>query len=151
MIKYQTQNFKKEVSQKSGRLLGIDFGEKRIGLAVSDLSQMIASAYDTFENNNSVYEKIISVIEKENVAGVVVGYPLEMSGEIGKTAQKVNKFADILLSKTNENLPILLFDERLTSSFVEKELIKADLSRNKRKKVIDKLSAVIILQNYLDT
>lgn len=132
-------------------ILGIDYGSKRMGLAVSDLSCTIATSYKilyrrTIEADLAELKKIIA--EKE-IGAIVMGLPLQMNGAEGEIAAEVRKFAAIL--EGNFVLPILLWDERLSSSAVENFLIKeVDLSRKKRAKVLDASAAAYILQGALD-
>lgn len=132
-------------------VLGIDYGTKRMGLAVSDLSKLIASSYKilyrtAIEKDLLELKKIIN--EKE-IGAIVMGLPLQMNGEEGEIAAEVRKFAIIL--EENFNLPLLLWDERLSSSAVENFFIKeVDLSRKKRARVLDASAAAYILQGVLD-
>ncbi|MBQ8481309.1 MAG: Holliday junction resolvase RuvX [Alphaproteobacteria bacterium] len=132
-------------------LLGFDYGAKRIGLAVSDLMRGIATSYKILYR--SAWEKDLAeikktVIEKE-IGGFVFGLPLQMNGEEGEIAKEVRAFADKLTKEIP--LPVLFWDERLSSSAVERFLIdEIDLSRAKRKKVLDSSAAAYILQGALD-
>lgn len=132
-------------------VLGIDFGTKRMGLAVSDLSKLIASSYKILYR--TAIEKDLlelkKIIKEKEIGAIVMGLPLQMNGQEGNTAEEVHKFAIIL--EENFNLPLLLWDERLSSSAVEKFLIKeVDLSRKKRAKILDASAAAYILQGVLD-
>ena len=131
-------------------LLGIDPGEKNIGLAISDVSKTIATPLDVLTNVK--YKNLVNYIKniqhKNGLSGIVIGYPVNMDGTIGPKAQSSNSLADNLFKDIN--LPILLWDERLSTSAVEKMLIHADITRDKRKKNIDKLAASYILQGFLD-
>lgn len=131
-------------------LLGIDPGEKNIGLAISDVSKTIATPLDVLTNIK--YKNLVNYIKniqhKNGLSGIVIGYPVNMDGTIGPKAQSSNSLADNLFKDIN--LPILLWDERLSTSAVEKMLIHADITRDKRKKNIDKLAASYILQGFLD-
>lgn len=144
------KEFKQLLAPKTA-ILGIDFGTKRMGLAVSDLSRTIASSYkilyrQKFEKDISELKKIIA--EKE-IGAIVMGLPLQMNGEEGEIAAEVHKFAAVLTETFN--MPLLLWDERLSSSAMENFLIKeVDLSRKKRAKVLDASAAAYILQGALD-
>ena len=131
-------------------LLGIDPGTKNIGLAISDVSKTIATPLDVLTNVK--YKNLVNYIKniqhKNGLSGIVIGYPVNMDGTIGPKAQSSNSLADNLFKDIN--LPILLWDERLSTSAVEKMLIQADITRDKRKKNIDKLAASYILQGFLD-
>ena len=132
-------------------LLGLDFGEKTIGLALSDLTLIIASPYKTIKRtsiNKDIYE-LIDVIKELNIGGLVFGLPKMMSGLEGERAAKTRKFASRLQAKID--IPITFWDERFSSAAVERIMIQeADLSRKKRKKNIDKAAAAYILQGFLD-
>ena len=131
-------------------LLGIDPGTKNIGLAISDVSKTIATPLDVLTNVK--YKNLVNYIKniqhRNGLSGIVIGYPVNMDGTIGPKAQSSNSLADNLFKDIN--LPILLWDERLSTSAVEKMLINADITRDKRKKNIDKLAASYILQGFLD-
>ena len=131
-------------------LLGIDPGKKNIGLAISDVSKTIATPLDVLTNVK--YKNLVNYIRniqhKNGLSGIVIGYPVNMDGTIGPKAQSSNSLADNLFKDIN--LPILLWDERLSTSAIEKMLIQADITRDKRKKNIDKLAASYILQGFLD-
>lgn len=131
------------------RVLAIDYGDVRIGLAQSDLMQMIASPLDVIPNK-SVEEsaKIIAdIIANNDVETVVIGLPLNMDGTEGERAQVTRKFADILAQHTTAK--IVFQDERLSSVEAEDILIEANVRREKRKKIIDKVAACLILESYL--
>jgi len=133
------------------RILALDVGDKRIGVAISDELEISAHALTTITRNDLKKEirAIQELISEYNVEEIVVGMPVMMNGSVGIQAEKVGRFVDEL--KKDFRIPIKLFDERLSTRLIEKTLIAADMSREKRKKVIDKLSAVIILQDYLSS
>lgn len=132
-------------------LLGFDYGSKRLGVAVSDLMRSIATSYkiiyrSSWEKDLAEIQKIVA--EKE-ICGFVFGLPLQMNGQEGDIAKEVRAFAEKLQQEIP--LPILFWDERLSSSAVERFLIdEIDLSRAKRKKVLDSSAAAYILQGALD-
>jgi len=132
------------------RFLGIDLGEKRIGLSISDELGITAQGLPTISsiNEEENLKKINTVLEQYKVERIILGFPKNMNGTLGKQAEKVLSFAQKI--KENYQIPIELEDERLSTSKAEKMLIQADQSRKKRKKSIDKISAIIILQTYLD-
>lgn len=132
-----------------GRVLGIDFGMKRIGLARSDSRKIIASPLKTVLAGKTL-EATADLIMKEcgDVETIVLGLPLLLSGKDSETTTTVRKFATILEEKSG--LPLILWDERLTSKQVEKLLIEGNVRRKQRTKHIDTMSATLILQNYLD-
>lgn len=133
------------------RVLSLDIGDKRIGVAVSDELSVTAQGIKTIER--SEIEKDIrgieALIKEYGVEKLVIGLPKNMDGTIGPQGEKVLRFVDKLTKKVE--IPITLWDERLTSISAERILIQADLSRQKRKKIIDKVAATLILQNYLDS
>ena len=128
------------------RILSIDYGDVRIGLAISDESQTIAKPYKTLENKGKrfVLKEIMKICEGDNVSEIVMGKPLMLSGKEGIQVEKVNRFIDFL--KDSINVKIVLEDERLTTVEAEKLLDEKDIS-NKIDK--DQMSAYYILQNYL--
>ena len=132
-------------------LLGIDYGSKRMGLAVSDLSCTVATSYKILYRREISVDlaELRKIISEKEIGAVVMGLPLQMNGEEGEIAAEVRKFAAIL--EENFNLPLLLWDERLSSSAMENFLIKeVDLSRKKRAKVLDASAAAYILQGARD-
>ncbi len=140
------------------RILGIDYGMKRIGLAISDETHLIASAIETFDASKKMEETIELLVrrldghQKEKgymLKEIVVGLPLKMSGEMSYISDEVVLFAD-LLSKALP-VPVIKWDERLTSVQAERAMMEGPYSRKKRTKKLDQISAVIILQNYLDS
>ncbi len=133
------------------RILALDVGDKRIGVAISDELEISAHALTTITRTDlkKTIREIIEILNEYNVEEMIVGMPVMMNGSMGIQAEKVGRFVDEL--KKEIRIPIKLFDERLSTSLIEKTLIDADMSREKRKKVIDKLSAVIILQDYMSS
>ena len=132
------------------RYLGLDLGSKTLGLAISDKSAVLATSlevlrYETYEELLEKLEKII--IEKE-VEKIVLGNPLNMSGSIAVRSEETFKFKEMLEKRFK--LEVIMQDERLSTVEAEKLLINAGTRREKRKKIIDKLAATIILQTYLD-
>jgi len=134
------------------RILGIDFGSKRIGIAVSDPLGMIAQGVAVIGKGpdaESDIREIKRIIKKYGgVEEIVIGLPKTMAGEVGDAAKKVLDFVEAL--KREFKINITTWDERLTTAEAERNLISAGLSREKRKKVIDKSAAANILQTYLD-
>ncbi|MDA3798274.1 MAG: Holliday junction resolvase RuvX [Kiritimatiellae bacterium] len=132
------------------KLLGIDYGIRRLGIAISDPLGMLATPFrtvNTFSDEQSLQE-ICNLIEETKAEKLVIGLPLNMDGTEGPMVLKVREFIEKLKLKTD--LPIEFSDERLSSSLVERTLIEADMSREKRKNVRDKLAAQVILQGYID-
>lgn len=133
-----------------GRVLAIDFGMKRIGLARSDPMKLIASPLKTILAAKTL-EATADLILKEcaEIELIVLGLPLLLSGKDSDTTKTVRKFAEILEKKSD--LPLILWDERLTSKQIEKLLMEDKMSRKKRTAHVDTLSATLILQNYLES
>jgi putative Holliday junction resolvase len=133
------------------RILGLDVGKKRIGVAISDPYGWTAQGLTTINRTNSEgrdIDKLLELIEKYQVSSIVVGLPKNMNGTYGPQAESIKEFTENLAKQTA--VPINFWDERLTTVAAEKTLIEADVSRKKRKKVVDKVAAVFILQNYLE-
>lgn len=132
------------------RVLGIDYGEKRVGLAISDLTGFIANPYKVLQirGMRHALEQIVKEIDELEAELVVIGLPLNMDGSQGASAELALKLKDKLAARTK--IPVETFDERLSTVAAERVLIDADVSRKKRRKVVDKMAAAIILQTYLD-
>ena len=132
------------------RILALDLGKKRIGIAISDELGWTAQGLETLERQdiNKDLDYLARLINTYQADELVVGLPRDQSGEIGAAAQEVLSFVD--LCKKTFAIPITTWDERFTTVAATRSLIEADLSRKKRKKVIDKVAAVLILQGYLD-
>ncbi len=133
------------------RVMALDYGDVRIGIALSDPTRFLATGYENYTRKDLVTDckHIADIISSNNVKVVVLGLPLNMDGSKGVRVEKTYEFAEELKKYTSVDIDYL--DERLTSVSAEKILISADVSRKKRKTVMDKLSATIILQDYLDT
>jgi putative Holliday junction resolvase len=131
-------------------VLGLDPGEKRVGVAVSDPSRLIASALDTIGRTkfSADADAIFKLFDARGCAGFVVGLPLNMDGTAGPAAQSARAFARNLLAR--RDAPLLLWDERLSTAAVTRALIEADASRRRRGEVVDKLAAAYLLQGALD-
>lgn len=129
------------------RILAIDYGDVRIGLAISDESQIIAKPFRTLENKSKKYilSEISNICQKENVSEIIIGFPVMLSGEEGIQVEKVKRFRDFL--KDNLNVKIVLEDERLTTVEAEKLLEEKEGFSNIDK---DQIAAYYILQSYLD-
>ncbi len=140
----------KNIISENQRILALDLGEKIIGLALSDLTKTIATPYGKLNRKKfSVTSKfLMQIIEKENVGAVIIGFPLNMDGSIGPSAQSARDFA-VNFTKVS-SLAVAIWDERLSTVAVERTMIEADLSRKKRSKIVDKLAATFILQGALD-
>ncbi|MET3290319.1 Holliday junction resolvase RuvX [Brevibacillus fluminis] len=132
------------------RVLGLDYGDKTIGVAVSDELGWTAQGVETIRRQSGEKDlaRLRELIGQYQVGKIVVGLPKNMNGTIGPRGELCQKFADKLAREFS--LQVTLWDERLTTMAAEKMLISADVSREKRKKVIDKMAATLILQGYLD-
>lgn len=134
----------------AGRLIGLDLGSKTIGVALSDARRRIASP--TLLIRRAKFTKdaddILRLADREEAAGIVIGLPVNMDGSEGKSAQRAREFARNLGGLTD--LPMLMWDERLSTRAVTRTLIEADRSRKRRGEVVDKMAAAYILQGALD-
>ena len=134
------------------RYLGIDLGSKTVGLAMSDTTLTIASTYKTIffkdEGYNSTINEIKDIIKEYNITKIILGLPKNMNNTLGERAEITLKYKELLEKSTD--LPVIMFDERLTSVISNSILIEADMSRKKRKKKVDSIAAQIILQDYLN-
>ena len=132
------------------RLLGLDVGTKTIGMALSDTTYIIASPLDTIRRTRfrDDLKRMLAEIARHHVGGVVVGLPLALDGSDSPRTQGVRQFAKNLTAHTE--LPIVFWDERLSTAAVERGMIEADLRRSRRAELIDKAAAAYILQGLLD-
>lgn len=132
------------------RIMALDYGEKRIGIALSDPLGITAQGIMVLERTSLKKDiaLLTDICRKEEVGEIVLGLPRNLNGSLGAKAQEVKKFGETLRKKLE--LPVFYWDEWLSTVAAEKALLEADLSRKKRKKVIDKTAAVIILQSYLE-
>jgi putative Holliday junction resolvase len=134
----------------SVRLLGLDVGDKRIGIALSDETATLASGLDTFlrVGPRKDLKAIAELVRAHGVSDIVVGLPRRLDGSLGEQAQKVLQFMDELRDVVK--VPVVSWDERFTSSMATQALIEGNVSRRDRKSVVDKVAATLILQSYLD-
>lgn len=130
------------------RILGLDVGTKTIGVAISDELGWTAQGLGTLKRDGTEWERLVELAKQYNVEKVVIGLPKNMDGTIGERGEACRQFAEELSGLLG--CSIELWDERLSTVAAEKMLIQADVGRRKRKKVIDKMAACFILQNYLD-
>lgn len=134
------------------RVLGLDLGTKTVGIAISDTLGLVAQGLETFTFKEERYEEalnyVVNLIRQYEVTTVVLGYPKNMNGTVGERGKVTEWFKDALENRID--VKVILWDERMTTMIAEQILLEADLSRRKRKKVIDKMAAVVILQSYLD-
>lgn len=134
----------------SGKLLGLDLGTKTIGVAISDSLRMSATPLETIRRSKFTQdaEALVRIITANDPSGIVIGLPLNMDGSEGPRAQSTRAFARNFSAKTG--LPIVFWDERLSTSAVTRTLLEADVSRARRGDVVDKLAASYILQGALE-
>ena len=139
-----------QMLEKGQRLLGIDLGEKTIGLALSDPGRTIASPLETLRRTrfSSGVETLGALMDQHTIGAVVIGLPLNMDGSEGPRCQSARQFADNLLKKIDTT--IAFWDERLSTVAVTRTLLEADMSRKRRAEVVDKMAAAYILQGALD-
>jgi putative Holliday junction resolvase len=135
--------------ESHGRILAIDYGSRRMGLAVSDPLGITAQGLETLERKNkrSDFARLERVLREYSVKEIVLGNPLRMSGEEGTQSQKVAEFAEQLRQKFRR--PVHLWDERLTSAEANRLLREAEVSSRKRAQAVDRMAAVLILQAFL--
>lgn len=135
------------------RILGLDFGSKTVGVAVSDALGMTAQGVETVTRKEEnklrrTLGRIETLIQEYEIETIVLGYPKNMDDSIGERARKTEEFKAVLERRTG--IPVLLWDERLTTVEADEILKESGIKRENRKKVIDKIAAGIILQSYLD-
>jgi len=132
------------------RYLGLDLGSKTLGISISDKTGLIASDYKVLRYNdiNALINDLLLVIKEERVEGLVLGYPLNLNGTISDRCKLTLEFKEML--EPMIDIPIYLQDERLTTVEANRILISNGTRRDKRKKVVDKIAAVLILQTFLD-
>jgi putative holliday junction resolvase len=136
-----------------GRLIGIDLGEVRIGIAVSDPGQVVASPAETLhvprEQDGPTIDALVDAARRHEAAGLVIGYPRRLDGREGAAAARARRFADRLRERTG--LPTKLVDERFSTVEAERTLIEGDMSRQDRKGTVDRIAASVLLQPVLET
>ena len=135
------------------RVLGIDYGERRIGIALSDPTGVFAQPLTVVERRRGedaagAIARIVELVRGHDAEEIVVGMPLDMSGKVGEKAREVRRFAERLRSAAG--VPVREWDERLSTVAAERALLEGGLRRSRRKKVIDKTAAALILGGYLD-
>lgn len=131
------------------RIMGLDFGSKTIGVAMSDALFWTAQGVKTIRRSKKEIDELRNLIREYEVMEIVMGYPKNMNGTLGPRCALTEEFAKVLRSEFG--LEVKLWDERLSTVAAQRTLIEADVSRSKRKNVIDKMAAVFILQGYLDS
>jgi putative Holliday junction resolvase len=132
------------------RLLGIDHGDTRIGLAVSDQLGSFAHPYRTLQSGPRLMDEILAIVDREQISAIVIGLPKNMDGTLGPAAAKVKSFAD-RLAQLIPTMKILFWDERLTTREAQRALHAAGKNTKQSKKMIDQVAAQILLQNYMDS
>ena len=133
------------------RYLGLDLGTKRLGVAISDATGLIARPLKVIsypsENYEAALKELLPIIKEEKITKIALGFPKNMDGSEGFASARSKKFKELLESVTD--IPVILIDERLTTVLAENILLEADVSRKKRKKVIDGVAAVLILETFI--
>jgi putative Holliday junction resolvase len=132
------------------RLLGIDYGDKRTGIAISDELQSLAHPYRTLQSDSQLLPEIRKIVQQEGVGGIIVGLPKNMDGSLGPAAAKAQSLASRLKTEL-VSIKILLWDERLTTVEAQRTLHLAGKNAKQSKKMIDQVAAQILLQSYLDS
>lgn len=136
------------------KILGLDVGSKTVGIAISDLMGWTAQGLDTLQINESEnqlgIDQLVQIVKKENVGTIVIGLPKNMNNSIGFRGEASLQYKE-QLQEALPTVELIMWDERLSTMAAERSLLEADVSRQKRKKVIDKMAAVFILQGYLDS
>lgn len=136
------------------KILGLDVGSKTVGVAISDLMGWTAQGLDTLRINEELedfgIDQLVTIIKEHNVGSVVIGLPKNMNNSIGFRGEASLRYKE-LLKESLPDIEIIMWDERLSTMAADRSLLEADVSRQKRKKVIDKMAAVFILQGYLDS
>lgn len=133
------------------RVLGLDYGEVRTGVAISDQLGILAQGLETIEHNGNdkkLLERINEIIKEKNIDKIVIGYPLNMNATKGSRIEKTDSFIKKL--KDSTKLEIIKIDERLTTVSAHKTMTELKISKDRKKKIVDTISAEYILQMYLD-
>lgn len=138
------------LKNSKNRLMGVDWGEKRTGISLSDVTWLVASPFSSLEviSQKKLISSILNLFEGNNIAAIVIGYPLNMNGSEGFKAEVIKKFSKKLLNK--KDIPLILWDERLSTEGAKRIFLEGDFSRKNQKKNIDKVAASFILQGVLD-
>ncbi|MBE6549075.1 MAG: Holliday junction resolvase RuvX [Ruminococcaceae bacterium] len=140
------------IAKTKGKILGVDLGDTRTGIAVSDPSRLISSGLETISPGGieKTADAVADIAKANGVCAIVVGLPVNMDGSEGARAAKCRKFADLLRMRLGESVLVAMFDERMTTMTASRYLNETNTRGKKRKGVIDTLSAQIILQNAID-
>lgn len=137
----------KSLKNNKNRLLGIDHGEKQVGLCLSDLTWTISTPLKVLSKANLI-QQFKALVTQESIAAVVIGWPINMNGTVGPQCKKVEEFAEKLIKICD--VPFCAWDERLSTIAVHRTMIEADLSRKRQREVVDKMAASYMLQGFLD-
>jgi len=143
-------NLSGEPLRAGQRVLALDYGQKRVGVAVSDALLLLAHGRETvpYRSQRDLLERLQAIIKRESVSLIVVGLPRNMNGTEGEMSQKVRAFIEVL--EQHAQLPVVPWDERLSSRQAERTLTELGKSTREQRQVVDQLAAVFILQSYLD-
>ena len=136
------------------RVLGLDYGSKTVGVALTDEMGIIASPLETIERDmeskiRPTLRRIEELVHKYEVSFIVLGYPVKMSGEVGERALKTEEFKVLLEKRLGESVPVCLWDERLSTADAREILDESGIKRSEQKKYIDKIAAALILEDYM--
>jgi len=139
------------IEEREMRILGLDYGSKRIGVALCDELGLTGQGLTTivWKNRNQVLTALADLVRNHDVEKIVIGYPLRLDGTEGIQCEKINRFARLLEARLS--LPVIKWDETLSSRTAEDILIQSGVRREKRKNIVDKMAAGIILQGYLNS
>ncbi len=136
------------------RIMAIDYGDARIGIALSDPLKIIANGYKTLQNNSNILEEILCICKNKNVESIVMGIPFDQNSNIGSSAQKVINFSKLLndfLIKNNLNIKFYEFDEGYSTINAVNSMREIKVKRKKKKAIIDQIAASLILSNFLES
>jgi len=135
-----------------GRILAVDYGKARIGLAISDVMRIVAQSLTVVgrkgKSDEEAATQIVEIAKDEEVTSIVVGLPVNMDGSVGLRAEECQRFGQLLAEASS--LPVDFYDERLTTVAAKRALLEADVSRKKRRQVIDSVAATMLLQSFLE-
>lgn len=137
-----------------GRIVGIDYGTARIGVSISDETKLVARSLSTIAAEKKIElsaNTLLQALSVYEIERIVIGLPLKMNGKMGALGDEVQHFAELLKSKLPPGITVSLWDERLTTVQADRVLRDSNLNRKKRSKVIDAMTAVILLQSFLDS
>lgn len=138
----------KNLKNNKNRLLGIDYGEKHVGLSLCDVTWTISSPFKIL-SKPELFLQFKPLVAQENIVAVVIGWPVNMNGSAGPQCEKVEQFAKKLVGIFD--VPICAWDERLSTMAVHRTMIEADLSRKRQREVVDKMAASYMLQGFLES